>query len=46
MIVLEKILDRLDILENLDSLDGLDVLENLDDLEALVHFSKNLCCFP
>lgn len=43
MIVLEKILDRLDILENLD---GLDVLENLDDLEALVHFSKNLCCFP
>lgn len=43
MIVLEKILDKLDILENLDRLD---VLENLDDLEALVHFSKNLCCFP
>lgn len=43
MIVLEKNLDRLDILENLDSLD---VLENLDDLEALVHFFKNLCCFP
>lgn len=43
MIVLEKILDKLDILENLDRLDG---LENLDDLEALVYFSKNLCCFP
>lgn len=43
MKVLEKILDKLDSLENLDRLD---VLENLDDLEALVHFSKNLCCFP
>ena len=29
------------VLENI-----LDVLDNLDDLEALVHFSKNLCCFP
>lgn len=46
MIVLEKILDRLDILENLDGLDVLENLDDLDDLEALVHFSKNLCCFP
>lgn len=46
MIVLEKILDRLDILENLDRLDGLENLDDLEALEALVHFSKNLCCFP